>query len=227
MMLTRTRDEHCLSDLRLDELLAGELSMEENTDAAGHLRSCRPCRDRAAVLDRDGNSYRAAPPPLPRRRPLRRMIPAAAMAVAAAALLAVVTREPPGIRAKGSPRLGLIVNSSRAGGPDEVVRPGDTLTFTATTDVRRHVAILSRDGGGAANIYFPTGGVAEAVEPGRDVVLPLATRLDEMLGTERLYGLFCDGPVALEPLRRALAETGELPVPAGCIVDATTIEKIR
>jgi len=229
-MLSRTRNEGCLSDLTLDEFLAGQLDHHVGAAAAAHLHACPMCRDRAAEVGRDRAMFRAAPPTFPRRR-WRLPAAAGAIAAAAAALVAIAVRpgEPPATRAKGSPHLGYFVthgDATRTGGPKETVRPGDTLTFTVTTDARRHVAVLSRDGAGAATIYFPAGGTAAAIDSGREVVLPIATRLDDTLGREELYGVFCDRPVALEPLRLALAGTGELRAPPGCAVDRATLDKV-
>ena len=101
--------------------------------------------------------------------------------------------------------------------PGETVAPGDTVRFTYSTAERRYLAILSVDGAGAASIYFPDGAEAVAVEPGEDAPLPLGTRLDGVLGEERVVGLFCDAPRPLEPVRQALQNSGAaLPDVPGC-----------
>ena len=228
--MMRMRADSCLSDLRLDELLAGELDRDERQPATAHLGRCPACSDRLAELERDRDDYRArsvARPARPRRRALGVGV---GIAVAAAcAVLLIREPRPQGTRSKGTARLGFFITHGdqvRPGGAGEKVQPGDMLSFTLSTDARVYVAVLSRDGAGRASVYFPAGPITEAAGPGRDVVLPLATVLDGTLGAERLYGLVCDGPVALEPLRRALAGSSTLPVPPGCTVDETALEKV-
>jgi hypothetical protein len=48
-----------------------------------------------------------------------------------------------------------------------------------------------------------------------------------MLGSERVYGLFCAQPVALEPLRAGLEAAGELRAVAGCQIDGIVLNKER
>ena len=87
-----------------------------------------------------------------------------------------------------------------------------------TTPRPAFVAVLSLDPSGRASVYFPDGPRAVRVEPGVDVALPLATRLDGTVGEERVLGIFCDRPVELEPLRAALERRPEPAAPAGCEV---------
>jgi hypothetical protein len=232
-MMMQKRGEQCPSDLRLDELLTDELAGGERAETLGHLDGCRVCRDRRHELERDRDAFRAVRPALRRPRRAGRWIGAsAALAVAAAVVALVAPRdraEPDGTRTKGPPRWSFHVQGSghaRVGGPGEQVRPGDTLTYEVTVWRRTYLAILSRDAAGRATVYYPGGDSAEPVGPGRQLDLPLATVLDGTLGPERLHGLFCDRPVALEPLRRALAASGELSVPSGCTLQTVAIEKV-
>ncbi len=230
--MMRMRAEGCLSDLRLDELLAGELGQDERQPATAHVGGCPACSDRLAALERDRDDFRARPlarPMKPRRRALGFGVGIAMAATCAAILVLGPRPQTSATRSKGTARLGFFIEHGdevRPGGPGETVRPGDTLSFTLSNDRRVYVAVLSRDGAGLASIYFPAAPIAEAVEPGLDVLLPLATVLDDTLGAERLYGLVCEAPVALEPLRRALAGGPTLPVPPGCTLDVTTLEKV-
>lgn len=230
--MMRMRADSCLSDLRLDELLAGELEQQQRQPATAHLGGCPACSDRLAELERDRDDYRArsvARPGRPLRRSLGVGVGIATAAACAAILLLGIRPQTPTTRSKGSARLGFFITHGdqvRPGGPGEKVQPGDMLSFTLSTDTRVYVAVLSRDGAGRASVYFPAGPITEATGPGRDVLLPLATVLDGTLGAERLYGLVCDRPVALEPLRRALAGSSTLPVPPGCTVDETALEKV-
>ncbi len=168
----------------------------------------------------------------------------AGSAVAAAALVLVVAGRPgqdapaltPGLaergattRVKGGPiRIDLFVDhrgQTRPGGPGEIVHPGDVLSFASTSTEAGFLAILSRDGAGTGSVYVAEGGRAIAVEPGSAARLPQAVKLDDVLGPETLLVLACDHPVAVEPLRRALADHDTLTAPPGCRVDTIQIEK--
>jgi hypothetical protein len=114
--------------------------------------------------------------------------------------------------------------ATRAGGPGETVRVGDTLTFTASSPRTVYVAVLSRDGAGRASVYHPMA----AVDAGPAAVLPVATVLDATTGAEHIYGVFCDAAIEIEPLRAALAVRAELPpLPGGCSAETFTIEKLE
>ena len=137
-MLSRSRNETCVSDLLLDELLVGELTTAEERAAHAHLDACRACSDRLQVL-RKGRD----PLPAPLWRRARRWPTAARVALGgavAAALALFAVRVPdtaiPSTRTKGGgPRLGYFVkhgDATRPGGAGETVRAGDTLIFTAT-----------------------------------------------------------------------------------------------
>ncbi|KYF72960.1 DUF4384 domain-containing protein, partial [Sorangium cellulosum] len=163
---------------------------------------------------------------------------ASALAAAAAALLffraapdpAGGAPESPGERIKGANRIGFYVKrggSVQPGGAGERLHPGDAIQFTYSATEALYLVILSVDGASQASVYYPSGPVAARIEPGRDVLLPQSTVLDDTLGAERFYGLFCAEAVAVEPLRAALAAHPDAPpAPPGCDVDALTAEKV-
>ncbi|WP_437587258.1 DUF4384 domain-containing protein [Sorangium sp. So ce1000] len=172
-----------------------------------------------------------------RRRPCGS--PAAASALAAAAALFFFRfyaapegrdAEIPGERIKGAERIGFYVKrggSVLPGGAGERLHPGDAIQFTYSSTEARYLVILSVDGASQASVYYPSGPVAARIEPGREVLLPQSTVLDETLGTERIFGLFCSEALAVEPLRAALAAHPDAPpAPPGCDVDALTAEKV-
>lgn len=208
-----------LSDLRIDELLADELASDEAVAATAHLDDCERCRGRRRELSADRAVFRSALPALPRRRWVGT---AALAAVAAAAGVAIVLRDPAReIRSKGGARLGLVVVHGEAmwrGGQGERTHPGDTLSYVVTTAEPAYVAVVSRDAAGRVTTYVPP----ERVAAGRDVQLSLATVLDDALGAERLYGVFCAEPIAEAALRDAPDRA-----PPGCVVDRIDIEKLR
>jgi hypothetical protein len=239
---SRSRPEGCLSDLRLDQLLARELDAELERSTRAHLEGCAACAARLAAIEAERAAFLAAPPPLrrptkgaapakaARRRGLVYLFPGVAAAVAAAAAVVFLLRVPPkppsesdadpGTRIKGGSRIGFYVKRGAAvahGGPGEVVYPGDALQFTYSTQRASYLALVSVDGAGKASLYFPESAEAAPIEPGQDVALPISTVLDDTLGGETVVGLFCAAPIPLEPLRAAFeANAAAPPLPAGC-----------
>jgi hypothetical protein len=233
------RAEGCLSDLAIDVLLAGDASPDDAEAARSHAASCETCKARLAALTKEKEAF-AAPLVVPRparaaraRRFQTVAFGASALALAAALFLVVRSKPRPDTpgettRSKGSSHIGFYVKHGGAvtlGAPGQIVAPGDALRFVYSTGEAKHLAVLSLDGARHASVYYPSGGAAERIEPGRDQALPRSTILDATLGKETLYGLFCDAPVTLEPLRADLEATGMVPSPPGCEVDAVEIEK--
>ncbi|HSN89735.1 MAG TPA: DUF4384 domain-containing protein, partial [Anaeromyxobacteraceae bacterium] len=184
---------------------------------AGAVESLRAARDGAALPPLRAD-------PAPARRPGRsRFALALAGALAAAAGLVLALRpDAAGDRTKGA-GVGLAMwvrhgDAVRRAAPGETIAPGDAVRFAVTTPRPAWVAVLSVDPAGHASVYFPLGPTAAPVPAGTDVALPLATRLDATSGEERVVGLFCDRPVALEPLRARLEAGAAVEPPAGCEV---------
>ncbi|HEV7554218.1 MAG TPA: hypothetical protein VGO00_02120, partial [Kofleriaceae bacterium] len=130
----------CLSDLCLDEMLAGE-----HTDGAAHLASCARCRSREQILAVDRAAFRTAIPRL--QRPSRVWLGAGIVAsLAAAAVVVLVVRVPDdGTRTKGRAHLSLVVGHGASMQLADRARPGDTLTYLVTTMEPSYVAVLGRD----------------------------------------------------------------------------------
>lgn len=214
----------CLSALRLDRWMAGELDPADSHEVRAHVEGCARCaravESRRAAREEPLPPLRIAAPP-PRRARLRAGVALAAGLAAAAGLAVVLSPDAVVRRTKGA-RVGLgmyVLHGGvvREAAPGETIAPGDAVRFAVTTPERAYVAILSVDPSGRASIYFPEGTRAAPVGPGENVPLPLATRLDATVGEERVMGLFCDGPVELEPVRASL-ERGGAVVPDGCKV---------
>jgi hypothetical protein len=236
-LLRRPHADGCPSGLTLDRRLAGELEGSELAALDRHLESCLACASRLAQDEAFRERFQASPPPL-RRGPAagpvqgrpatlsrRRQTVAGALALAAAGLalawgLPRLDRPDPGSRLKGNPRLEFFVQRSgqvQRGKPGDVLAPGARVQFAYSHSGRFWLAVLSLDGAGKASIYFPDGDVAAEMPGGSNQALPVSTVLDEALGTERIYGLFCDAPVALGPIREMLARGQTEPSsPAGC-----------
>lgn len=214
----------CLSALTLDRWMAEELSPAEAERVRTHAEGCARCAAAARSLreTRDATVLPPLRPGRPRRIAWRAGIAALAAGVAIAAGFAVSLRPDPSERTKGSAvALGMWVRHGEAvrrAAPGEVVAAGDDVRFSVTTPRPAWVAVLSVDPAGRASIYFPDGARAARIAPGTDVPLPLATRLDATVGEERVLGLFCDGPVELEPVRAAIERSGDAAAPPGCEV---------
>ncbi len=222
----------CLSALRLDRWLAGELPPAEAEEVRAHVASCTSCSGASASM-REAREAEPLPPsrldapPRPARRP-RLALGGAGLAVAAG-LLFLLLPDGTGERTKGTGvGIGMWVRHGeevRRAAPGETVALGDAIRFVVTTPRRAWVAILSLDPAGRGSVYFPGGERAAEVDAGVDVPLPVATRLDETPGEERILGLFCDRPVVLEPLRSKLERDGALRPTGGCEVIEWRFEK--
>lgn len=217
----------CLSALRLDRWMAAELGPAEAEEVRSHVDGCARCAEAVASLRaaRDGAvlpALRLAPAPARRGVRIRGLAAIAGALAAAAGLVLVLRPDGTAVRTRGA-GVGLAMwvqhgDAVREAGPGAVVAPGDAVRFAVTTPVPAWVAVLSVDPEGRASVYFPVGPTAAPVPAGTDLALPLATRLDATVGEERVIGLFCDGPVELEPLRAGLEAGAAGSIPAGCQV---------
>jgi hypothetical protein len=236
----------CLSDLRIDMWLAGDLEAREQEQAGAHADGCPACAARVAriraahaALVPDLDAFRravAARRVAKRRYAWHLLWPALGAAAAVAAFVFMLRADSDQVRdarRKGSAHVGLYVKHGetvRRGGPDEQVSPGDLVRFTVSLPTPTHLAIVGVDKTGAATIYFPPEGATDEVPAGEDIQLPRATLLDEALGPEILHVYFCPralGRPELEQLRAALQKyPGALLGPNGCTADRLTLYKV-
>jgi hypothetical protein len=131
-------------------------------------------------------------------------------------------------RFKGGEHIGFFVKRQSqvfAGIDGQKVRAGDRLRFVVTTTRPRQLAILSRDGAGTASVYYPARPTSQPLGVVRDLALETAVELDATPGQEMLFGVFCAAAFQVEPLRGALAQTGDLPALSGCTVDKLRLVK--
>jgi hypothetical protein len=237
----QAQPEGCLSDLALDRMVAGEPSP---ATAREHLATCERCRTRLDRISRERDVFLASESTSSIRTALGRRerrhrwaigtASCGAIAIAAAVLLWFYTKPnldevATSTRLKGAPHLGFYVKHDEIvtlGANGERVHPGDSLRFVYTSGEPRYIAILSFDGARHASVYYPSGASrAERAPAAVDRPLESSTVLDETLGNESLYGIFCIEPILLEPMRAALEKTGALPVVGGCTVDMLEIRK--
>ncbi len=194
----------------------------------------------------------AAPAPSERRRTWR--VAAMTMAAAAAVVLVVWPRgetgiesDPPstspslddgaigaepssvGTQAKGSgPRLHLYVRREGSVVESSAVdhwRPGDVLGFTYSSTKSLHLAVLGRDALGTVGVYYPAGPSAVQIEPGDDVAFGDGIELDDTLGQEVVYGVFCERAVAVDELREAVERSREPVLPPDCALVTIAADK--
>ncbi len=149
-----------------------------------------------------------------------RAVGLASLVAAAAVAFVVLWPALDGDRTKGSQvELSMFVQHAeqvRRALPGEVVAAGDAVRFALTSPEGGFGAVLSLDPRGRAFVYYPMASQAAQLQPGHEVALPLGTRLDDSVGTERLLGLVCSSPVELEPVRAALEAGQGGVVPQGC-----------
>jgi putative zinc finger protein len=237
----------CVSDLALDEWLASELDAEAGAQVERHVAGCARCSARRAERDADRSAFLRAAPSFtalaakrqtrPQESPPRRArtvplaIGAGALALAAAALLLLrspVHDDREDTRAKGSVHLGYFLKRGERvtrGRPSDPLHPGDALRFTYTTPRPAYLAVIDVDAR-SASVYFPSRATeATQVHAGNDVALDFRVDLDDQLGTERIYGVFCARSFVLEPVRTALKADGRLPALPDCEVDVITLRK--
>jgi hypothetical protein len=233
----------CTSALRLDRWMAGELPRTEADALAGHVAACARCRDAVQAIEEERDRTELPPlrsTPAPARSSegrawrawtWRSAFAAGALAAVAAVVVLVVPHDGGGggDRLKGSaPVLSMYVQHAgevRRAGAGSRVTPGDSVRFAVSMRGPAYVAVLTLDPAGRASVYFPGGERAEPVNAGAEVALPLATRLDDTVGQEQVFGLFCDRPVELEPLRAKLRAVASGFDPPGCQVTRWTFEK--
>lgn len=240
----------CLSDLRLDRLVAEELGDNERRATAGHLYCCQRCRARfnllsaenlefsrlALPLHGNGASVSADPPGRRQVRPRRWPVAGALAAVAAGALGIVLIQfgardeaDDLGLRSKGEAGFGYFVlrqGAVLAGQAGQPLFPGDAIQFVHTAPQAGFLAILSLDGRGKANVYYPNGPAAAPVEVGQRRPVPQSTILDASLGRETIYAFYCRSPVLIEPLRLALAsKQRDFHPPKDCVIETVAYDK--
>jgi hypothetical protein len=237
----RTRADACITDLAFDHWLANDLAPDARVELEQHLAGCTRCQTRKAELEAKAAAFLASAPsfkpraaaPVVALRPRRKVAPFVAAGLAAAAAVLLMFRSTDEAldttRSKGSDHFGFYIKRGEhvsEGQSGARVRPGDQLRFTYTIKQARHIAVLSLDGAGVASVYFPDAASTRELPAGRARALPDAVELDDTLGEETLFGLFCTAPLELEPIRQQLAQQrGAFEPPAACQVQRITIVK--
>jgi hypothetical protein len=233
-------DHSHVSDLRFDRWLAGELSTGDAAELTAQAEACATCGARMRELTAGRDAFLLRPievsfAPAPVRSVRRgRWLAAAGAALAAAAVVVIVVRrgggDEFGERPKGSGP-NLVLAAGRA--PDlvavsssDVVHPGDSLQAAYSSKTDGFGAVLSLDGAGMANVYVPSRGDAMVALPaGVDRSFPESTVLDRVVGSERVFVVWCEQAHPLRPLVVQLRAAGELTAPDGCHVRRVVLDK--
>ena len=250
--MKQRRPEQCISDLSFDAMAAGELQDAERQALQQHVSGCARCQARERALSDVSARFTAEQPgrvPADRIasgvRPIaserakpssraRTWLLAATVGVAAAAgaLLAIspgVEPHPPSERVKGAEHIAFFLKRGdqvQRGAREQRVQRGDKLRFLYSAPRARYLAIVSLDSARQVSVFYPASERAERIEPGIDVALPSAVELDDALGEERVYALFCDAPLELASLRAELGKQGAaFAAPAGCVMDALMLRR--
>jgi hypothetical protein len=229
----------CVSDLELDEWASGELDPMTRDRTAQHVMACSHCRARHQEFERERAEFYAAAPTfesharrfVPDRVSARRkrapLLAAAGLAAIAAAVALAVVPDLRETRLKGGPSLGYFVKRDGkvwAGDSGTVLKPGDLLRFTYTSERDSYLAVLDHDAR-STQLYFPKAARAAFTPAGVAVALDFSVELDDTPGEESVHALFCDTSVELAPVSAALESTGRLEPPDGCKVDTISVRK--
>jgi hypothetical protein len=218
-----------LSELRIDRMLAGELTPGETAAMRDHAVGCQACD---ALLDGAIAAQRAfasahrplllpIATPITAARARRRtavFATAGALAAAAALLLVWPRGDAAAVRTKGGPMIGGYVSHDGLVyrvGQDERVMPGDRLELFTTATQPGWFAAISDDARGTRSVYVEP----RFIEAGPEEVVPLSIELDGTLGREVVAGIFCAAPIDMRAIEPASP-------PAGCTVDRLALVKV-
>ncbi len=218
------------SKLVLDRLATGELPMEQaeklradlSPEALAHLDAVE--RSKQHILPFDADALRArstrtadAPPVLPKAANTRWFV--SLLMIAAALLVAVLVIQSPetelpdhyiGVRGTAGLTVHQLQGDLMLPHQDQTVGEGDVLGFKVDGRGHQSVVLLSVDGTGALNVYWPERpGAAEPLQGHGDEALHGSLTLDDAPGPEVFIAVY-DQPVqaATEQAARAWRDGG-------------------
>ena len=215
-----------LSPLELDVL-----QLSGGAEARGHLAGCRICQARLASRREQDEAFDRQRLPrllarLSERTAPRRRYAWAALALGAsvATVLVLASIRRPSLPVSDGPAEDLGIKGwqpalrvvVRRGGEvfeahdGDHLAAGDALRFVVARPPGEHLLVVSVDGAGQVNVYFPYRGEGSApVGVSRPLELPAGSIvLDRAPGPERVFAVFSAQPLAAEPVRRLLEGLG-------------------
>ena len=224
-----------LSGLEIGRFLAGELTPDERSAFAAHLRSCVECAALFSQAEQAAAGFAGGYPsfasldasrqaPRRRREPkptwgerlvglfggpglLRPALASAVVLLAAAAMFWRLPSRPAGdFSAKGGASFSLFLNGRHVGVENLICGPADTLQLQVTAPSPVYYAILYRDDEGPLQVYL--GGDGEAQRPlglPKGENLPHSFILTGGWKRETLYCIWSRHPLTL-PQAEAIAE---------------------
>lgn len=239
-----TESASCLSDLTLDGWIGDELEAERRASVAAHLESCAKCQQRLATIEAETRAFLAQAPTFADQariteelraaravttRSRRMAIASSVIGLAAMVTLAVVSRDaPPGVRTKGDgaqvtffvKRDGQVMEGVRG----QAVHAGDQLRFAYSSTQDVHAMLIDVDVHGPT-VYLPNAGQQSVLLPAaQDRALDFGVELDQALGREHVYAIFCPHAFSVEAALTALSGPQPAP-PKDCTLDVIELHK--
>lgn len=213
-----------VSNLTLEALSMDALSPQERDATQAHLDACLTCRARAEELASYRRHFTAQVLPradrlpsraAPWRFPWRPWVPALTACSAVLLAVALIWVPMPPDEPEFSPKGGTLFQLFAHRGErtwkveeGEALSPGDQVRFVVEGQGLPYVLVVSVDGAGQVNTYFPFGGTQSGLLPsnGLPVEIPGSVVLDNAPGPERLFALFSRQPLTFESVAPALKE---------------------
>jgi hypothetical protein len=235
----RTRPPGCITDLMFDAWFAGELPHELELPMEKHVVHCQRCRGRRAALAVERSAFLAlhpsyvASPGQVARKHKRTLLAFSALGTAGLLTLVVLAREPelealpP---AAAETELGFSIEhagSSERGVRGQDVHPGDQIRFEYSIQMPAYLAIYGLDAHGSVRVYHPQSALATPVGAGRHVALTSAVRVDDVLGPEQVFALFCNAAFPVAEAQRTLEIQRSLAPSPGCDISLTDWDNTR
>lgn len=233
----RTRPPGCITDLMFDAWFAGELPTELEPSMENHVFRCDRCRSRRATLAVDRSAFLAqrpnyvASPHQLARRHKRTLFTGVAVGAAALGAIVVLAREPDesaGVPAAAATDLSFMIERGAGSIPGmrgQDVRVGDRIRFEYSTQTPAYLAIYGLDAHGSVHLYHPQTELAAPVGAGAHIPLTESIPVDGVLGTERVFALFCDAAFPVVEPQRTLEVQRSLAPSPGCDVSVTEWDK--
>ncbi len=229
-----------LSNQAMDLMLLSALPAAEAEAAKTHLGTCSACTTRWQALQADAQRFSQFVFPRTVEKVSSRakggffsrfkfavLVPLAGLAAALAVVASTgggQTEDDLYVGIKGDPTLEVF--AQRGGGDafavtkDVALKPEDRIRFVVNPAGGKYLLVVSKDGAGAISVYYPFGEQKSAlVASNTKSELPGSVELDATLGTEKLFAIFSNEPVAASAVESALKAGEALKLPGARVVE--------